>query len=215
MLIPLFTIALALLSDAEEGDPPSFEAKLRRALSAVRDWYERKSAAFIRKSHERVRTGSAKQILEVMSAADRLRFARASEIAALSKKAGLPILGSPGVGRVVFDLGDGRALKVAFNDLGRRSNVSEIRYWDENQGTALGEMVFPILLADRKTDLWVVMPKAERLLRPSDWHLPDQRAWMGLARSRKIYGIDPGYYNWGFYQGRWRLLDYGNWERTA
>ncbi len=32
---------------------------------------------------------------------------------------------------------------------------------------------------------------------------------MRLARSGKVRDLDASFYNWGYWNGKWRLLDYG------
>ncbi len=191
MLIPLFSLALALLADRPSSAAPTspatpFVKKLRLALGAIRDW-------------------SARQPPPTMSLLPALSDAIGRS---LGDSIGMPVLGV-GSGRIAFDLGDGRVLKVAYNAYGQAGNRLEVQRWSQLQHESeIAPLLFPVLDHDARENLWLVMPKSEGRGKETT---PDlQRA---IASWEHEYGdefpTDSEWFNWGWLEGRWRLLDYG------
>lgn len=129
---------------------------------------------------------------------------------------GFTVLGRGG-GRVVVDLGSGYVAKLASWQGGRNQNKREFKIWNSAKGE-LREMLVPILRLDEAGSM-VLVPRVvpvDDLLHAADrTQAKEAEDMLGQAMSRirplmPEAIVDSNFdFNWGFHDGKLKLLDYG------
>ncbi len=125
------------------------------------------------------------------------------------KKTGTTYLGH-GNYRIVFDMHNGRVIKLALDYHGEGENRAQIESWNDLYDTDLGQLLAPLVDGD---DDYVVMVKAK----PIDQNNP-QIVEMVNEASRQVeqlqdeHGISDtaSLSNWGLLGGRVVLIDYAH-----
>lgn len=128
---------------------------------------------------------------------------------------GFMVLGRGG-GRVVVDLGHGYVAKLASWQGGRNQNKREFKIWNSSKGE-LREMLVPVLRLDEAGGI-ILAPKVDQfdeLYRAADRTRAEEmerEADQAMRKLRPLLGhvIDVDFdFNWGFHEGKLKLLDYG------
>lgn len=119
---------------------------------------------------------------------------------------GMELMGY-GAGRAVYEIDDERVLKLAIGPGGQAQSREECRRWNETKSPYLAPV-----FACAVDGTWLVMGRAESIDH-DEWEAMPQRK--AVVTQLDIEDEDDSEENWGRYQGRLVLVDYGDPGNTA
>ena len=133
---------------------------------------------------------------------------------------GYDVVGQGG-SRVAVDVGDGFVAKVAAHEGGIEQNVAESNLWSALSEEGYEDLAEVLMPAHRLDEDGVVLltelaiPCTDRHMSDSDLDECEEAKGRGrevLRRHSMTWGISDADYlfNWGFHEGRIKLLDYGS-----